>query len=139
MNMPTHDHSMLRLVLRANAAFSFTSGLILAIAHQPVANFIGLQQPQVVMGIGFALLLFAAGLFFSAQRKTPNPLGAKIAVVLDLSWVVASVLIVSIGLLTRSGNWAAIVVADIVLAFAVLQYIGLRRMRAGGDGMVGDQ
>ena len=56
-----------------------------------------------------------------------------IAVELDVVWVVGSaVLLVTKALpFTPVGVWAVAIVADIVAIFAIVQYLGLRRMSRG--------
>ena len=132
MNLHQNDSKLLRLSLKGNAIFSFTSGLIFTFAHVPIATFIGLGQPAIVLIIGLSLLAFALGLFISANRAKPNQFEAKLAVILDLAWVFASILIVALGLLSRGGSWGVIIIADIVLAFAALQFLGLRRVASAG-------
>ena len=119
---------LLRLSLKGNALFSFTSGLILFIAHKPIASFIGLDQSVLLIVTGLSLVVFAAGLLISSNRESPEPLEAKIAVGLDLAWILVSILIVSLGNFSKGGNWATIIVADIVLVFAALQFFGLLRL-----------
>jgi membrane protein DedA with SNARE-associated domain len=49
------------------------------------------------------------------------------AIVLDLGWVVGSVAIVELGILSRIGMGLVALVAAIVLIFAVLQFVGVRQ------------
>ena len=50
--------------------------------------------------------------------------------VADVIWVLASMVIVLDGLvpLTTAGFWGVLIIADVVAVFAVLKYIGLRRL-----------
>jgi hypothetical protein len=54
---------------------------------------------------------------------------ALLAVVLNAGWVAGSVAVMEVGSLTRVGNWAVAAVAAAVLVFAVLESVGLRRLR----------
>ena len=47
---------------------------------------------------------------------------------LNIAWVVASLAVIAAGWLSAAGNWAVGLVADVVLIFAILQAVGLRRM-----------
>ncbi len=51
-------------------------------------------------------------------------------VLLNVAWVVGSyiILFTNWASLTNAGWWAVAVVADIVTIFAVVQYVGLRRL-----------
>ena len=50
--------------------------------------------------------------------------------VLDVLWVLGSVALIFSNQipLTVAGKWAVALVADVVALFAVLQYVGVRRM-----------
>lgn len=139
MNHQTDSTRFLRISLRSNAAFSCLSGFVFSLAYIPIASFIGLQIPWIVLVTGLSLILFAIGLYLSSVRETPNLLEAKIAVALDLGWVLASAVIISLGLLSRSGNWMLVAIADIVLVMAVLQFVGLRRLRGMGQELAGEK
>ena len=52
---------------------------------------------------------------------------AWVAVGLDFAWLFESVVLISVQLLTASGNWAVVALADVVLPFALAQALGLRR------------
>ncbi|MBZ0305814.1 MAG: hypothetical protein K8I82_07075 [Anaerolineae bacterium] len=129
----------LRRTLFGNGIFSTLSGLLFILAANPVANFLGIQNTSIlglfngdglIFLIGIDLLTFAAGLFFSATRPTLNRHHAILAIELDVAWVAASVIVLLTGALplTTAGSWAVLIVADIVSVFAVLQFIGLRRL-----------
>jgi hypothetical protein len=51
----------------------------------------------------------------------------------DLAWVAATVPLVLSDALTRPGDWLALGIAEIVILFAVLLAVGLRRRGAPRD------
>ncbi|MEP4077835.1 hypothetical protein [Haloferula sp.] len=112
----------------ANAIFSCVSAVAFLVFHRAIASFIGLEQPLVLLVVGTSLLIFAGGLFRNATREKPNPREALIAVSLDFAWVLGSVFVLLLNVLSREGNWAVGMIADVVLVFAILQWVGLRRM-----------
>lgn len=121
----------LRLSLRANATFSVLSGLVFSVASGVIADFLGGVEAVLVLAVGLQLLLFAGALVWLASRPS-IPAGLVIAVVVaDLGWVLGTIVAVYADLFTRGGAIAALVVADLVLVFAILQAIGLRRARGG--------
>jgi hypothetical protein len=126
------DSLLLRRALLGNACFSTLSGIAFLVASKPLAEFIGLAQPAVLIPVGLSLLVFAAGLLQNARRDTVNRTEATIAVVLDFAWVVGTGVVVLAGVLNTAGNWTAAIIADVVLVFAVLQALGLRRQRQTG-------
>ena len=57
-----------------------------------------------------------------------NILEARIAITLDFLWVVGTGILIALGILSTPGNWGTAVAADVVLFFAIVQYVGLRRL-----------
>ncbi len=123
------ESAFLRRSLRANGAFSLVTGLAMVVACKPLSNLIGAGHPLILAGIGVSLLAFAAGLFRNSQRVSVDEREAMTAIILDFGWVVGSVVVISFGVLTSPGNWTVATVADLVLVFAILQAVGLRRVR----------
>lgn len=58
--------SLLRRTLQANSLFSGVSGLAFITASKPIALFLGLDAPLVLVVIGIGLLLYALALWFNA-------------------------------------------------------------------------
>lgn len=123
----------LRNSLFANAVFSTLSGLTFAVAAASVASFIGLEQSIVIRAVGVGLLGFAGCVAFVASRPEIDLTAAISIVVGDLAWVVATVPLVMLDILSANGMVAAIAIADVVLVFAGLQYYGVRRVRGGAS------
>lgn len=123
------DASLLRLALRGNATFSTLSGATFLLASGAIAAFLGDIPAAEVASVGGSLLCFAVALVWLSTRPA-IPAGFVTAVIAaDLAWVVGTVFVVFAGVFTRGGAIAAVLVANVVLAFAVLQWLGLRRTR----------
>jgi len=120
---------LLRRSLRGNGAFSTLSGLVFLLGAGPVADAIGLGDARILAVTGANLLGFAALLFYVASRETLHLPTAMAIVWLDLAWVGGTVPVVMLDVLNRTGALAAVAVADVVLVFALLQYLGVRRIR----------
>ncbi len=118
----------LRRSLRANAIFSALSGAVFTLAGSRLAAFLGVEPPLLVTGVGVNLLGFAAALFFLASRAHLSATLPMIVVGLDGVWVLGTVALVYGDVLTRGGTTAALGIANVVLVFAVLQAIGVRRL-----------
>lgn len=126
-----HDR-LLRTTLTVNAAFSGLAGLGTSALSGALADPLGIPQAVlVVVGLGlvpYAIMLrrFATGADLRASQ-------AWIAIGADLAWVVASVavLAVSPGGLTTLGHWVIGIVALGVADFALLQWMGVRRLDRG--------
>ncbi len=120
----------LRRALLADGITCGASGLALVALPGPIAAQIGLSSAGTVAGVGVSLLLCAVFLVRNARRETPRRDEAVLTVALNLAWVLGSLAVVAAGLLNREANWALVLVGDVVLAFAALEGIGLRRMAA---------
>lgn len=121
--------SFLQRVLQADAIFCGLSGLALTFAAGPIDNFLGLNAPAALVGVGVGLLGWAAFLYMKAIQETVQPWLVWLVIEANLLWVVASGVILFTNWLplTTGGWWAVAIVADIVGLFAILQFIGLRR------------
>ncbi|MCI0390070.1 MAG: hypothetical protein MOB07_15070 [Acidobacteria bacterium] len=121
------DSHLLRRALQANGVFSALSGLLLIAASGRIAALIGIEQSLWLTGL--MLLLFAAGLFRNAGRAEINQTEVRIAVALDVAWVIGTAGLIFAGVFSATGNWVVALVGDVVLLFAVLQFLGLRKLR----------
>lgn len=128
MNDP---QGLLRNSLRANCAFSTLSGLSFLFGAAAIAAAIGLGEARILLGLGVGLLGFAGYLAFVSSRPTLDLSVAMQIIAADLAWVVGTVPVVLLDVLNRSGVIAAIVIANVVLLLALLQYLGVRRIRGG--------
>lgn len=75
-------------------------------------------------------MIFAAQVFYIASQNPIKPIWVKYAITMDVLWVVGSFLLLITNALSLStiGNWVVLMIADIVLIFATLQFYGLRQM-----------
>ena len=128
MNDTAEKSKMLRLALRGNGVFSLLSGSVFVVASTRISEVIGLEYPVILVVVGLGLVSFAGALFFNSARPEINRLEAAAAVVGDVAWVLGSGVVIALGVLTTTGNWAVAVVAEVVLLFAILQYVGIRRV-----------
>ncbi len=128
--LPNTTHSnVLRRALQANGLFSAISGVVLAVLPTPVSSFLGLDMPGLINFLGAGLIGFAVALFWLAAEPRIRPGVALTIILLDLAWVVDSILllITDIVPLTAHGMWAIAIVSGIVAVFAALQSYGLHR------------
>lgn len=131
-----NDDRFLRLALRGNATFSTLTGLASIFFAGSLASWMGLPAPALLVALGVGLVGFASFLFWFASLPEVSPSLAWGVVGADLAWVVGTVPLVLADVLTRPGDWLAIGIAEIVMLFAVLQAIGIRRSGAPrGAGM----
>ena len=117
----------LRTVLRANSAFSLTSGAVLVFGALVLDDLLGVPAGWLAaLGVG----VVAFGLLVR-RLSEPDPVAraAALAVIAaDISWVLgtAVVLLGFPDLLSVVGKWVFGIVGVFVLDFALLQTLGLK-------------
>ena len=118
----------LKFVLKANAAFSITSGLAMLLFHDFISRWMGVSQPHILMFVGAGLLLFAITIIWTARQKKVSEKNVKIIIWQDWLWVAGSILVIALQLfgLNILGYIVIGVVAIAVADFAILQRRYLR-------------
>jgi len=120
----------LRYAIVGNAAFSTITGLFIIVAHDWLAHLLGVAGGASLVGLGIGLLVFAASLLINARRSEIRLAEAWAVVLMDLAWVAGSYLILPVAPFTVEGKWIIAMVGDLVLVFAVLQWIGIHRIQS---------
>jgi hypothetical protein len=129
MAMQTDHSRFLRRSLQLDGVASGLCGAVLLFAAQPISTLFGLSTSGVARVVGGLLLVYAAALLWNASRLIVSRGETLLAVVLNAAWVLGSLVVVVDGPLTLIGNAAVAAVAAAVLGFAVLEVLGLRRLR----------
>ena len=134
--MRTQNDLLLRKALFVNMIFSEVSAVLFLVAGSAIDRFMGTAEPMLYIGLGIGLLVFAGFIFWVRRQEIIKVWQAGAIVVMDLIWVLGSAaLLLSPNPLTTGGMWAVALVADIVLVFAIVQFLGIRRMRSGAEQM----
>ena len=132
MKPTTSEHQdLLKRALTGNAVFSLLSGLVIVFANRWLVNFLGLSA-SISLGlgaIGISLVVYAVLLWLSTRRSHIRISNAWLAVVMDVLWVLGSCALVMVVPFSAAGKWTVILVADLVLLFAILQWLGIRRVQ----------
>src|SRR6266436_3345503 len=123
-NSSKERQQLLRMALMGNALFSTVSGLTLVLAGEWVVRLLGLPEAVNLLTMGISLVAFAV-------KKPIKLLDAWIAVVLDLAWFIASYPLLFVVPFSTTGKWIVGIVAEVVLLFALMQWLGIRRIRKG--------
>ena len=130
MNPQFGEHAcFLRKALMGNALFSTLSGLTILFAPGWVLRILGLSKDVSLPILGLGLLVFAATLLINARRQQVKTSDAWIAVLMDVAWVLGSYVLIFIVPFSTEGKWVVGLVAELVLGFAVLQFVGIRRIQ----------
>lgn len=72
--------------------------------------------------------MYAVLLWLNARRPTIKVTDAWIAVIMAV-WVVGSYVLIVVIPFSVGGKWAIALVAELVMAFAILQWLGIRRIQ----------
>jgi hypothetical protein len=129
MNANTDRTSFLRRSLQLDGIASGLCGVLLLAAASPISALMGLADPSIARLLGAFLMIYAAALLYNAARATVSRREAVAAMVLNAGWVLGSALVILAGPLTPVGNLAVAAVAAAVVLFAVLEVVGLTRLR----------
>jgi hypothetical protein len=78
--------------------------------------------------LGAGLIVFAVTLVINARKQQVKKSDAWIAVCMDVAWVIGSYVLILVVPFSTEGKWVVGAVAEAVLVFAVLQFVGIRRI-----------
>jgi hypothetical protein len=128
---PQYDQRacFLRKALLGNAFFSTLSGLTILFAQGWVLQILGLSSSVNLLILGVGLIVFAVTLVINARKQQVKKSDAWIAVLMDLAWVVGSCVLIFLAPFSPKGKWVVGIVAELVLLFAMLQFVGIRRIQ----------
>jgi hypothetical protein len=129
MNVNTDRTRFLRRSLQLDGIASGLCGVLLVVAASLISALMGLADPSIARVVGALLMVYAAALLWNGERATVSRAEAVAAVVLNAGWVIGSAVVILAGPLTLIGNLAVAARAAAVLLFAVLEVVGLTRLR----------
>jgi hypothetical protein len=129
MNVNTDRTRFLRRSLQLDGIASGLCGVLLVVAASLISALMGLADPSIARVVGALLMVYAAALLWNGERATVSRAEAVAAVVLNAGWVIGSAVVILAGPLTLIGNLAVAALAAAVLLFAVLEVVGLTRLR----------
>lgn len=129
---------LLRRAFIANWLFSIGSGILFVLAAAPIATFMGVGQPLVITLLGFGIILFGAVVLRESRRSTLSASTGYTIFALDALWVVGSIvlLVTDAFSLTTGARWAILIISDIVLVLAILEFLGARQISASLQNLV---
>jgi hypothetical protein len=122
---------LLKTALAGNAVFSVVAGMSILLANRWLARFLGLPDQISLAILGVSLIVYAAILWLNARRPKIKISDAWIAVVMDAAWFVGGYVLIFVVPFSAGGKWAVALVAELVLAFAILQWLGIRKIQKG--------
>jgi hypothetical protein len=119
---------LLKKALTGNAVFSVVSGVAILFANRWLVKFLGLPDNVSLALLGISLVVYAMLLWLNARKAKIKIAGAWVAIVMDVVWVIGSYALIVVVPFSTGGKWVVALVAELVLAFAVLQWMGVRRI-----------
>jgi hypothetical protein len=130
MNQSVEERQgLLKKALTGNAVFSVVSGTVILLANRWLVKLLGLPETVSLAILGVSLIVYAAILLLSARKSKIKVTDAWVAVIMDVIWVVASYALIFVVPFSVGGKWVVALVAELVLGFAVLQWLGIRKIR----------
>jgi hypothetical protein len=127
MNSP----AFLRRVLALDSASCLAIGLLLAFGAGPLSLLFGLNG-KLLFGAGLLLLPLAAFIAWLASRPSPPIALVWLVIVGNGAWTAESFLLISTesDRITALGTAFVAAQATAVLGVALLEYVGVRRLKA---------
>ena len=125
----TSNHQFLKNVLRFNALFSSLCALTLLFFAVPIAEFMGEVASWILILLAIGLLSFVVMILLISEKNSINKKQAKLITILDLGWVLVSILILLLSpqWFTSEGIAIVLIVATIVACLAYFQVLGLKK------------
>jgi hypothetical protein len=124
--MPETNTLFLRRALVADGALSGACAPLFIFAAPLLENILGVSE-SLLRWAGISLVPFAIFVVALSRRDSLAPSGVWSVIAMNLAWVVASFALILTGTRSNLGSAFIAVQAIAVLAFAEIQYLGLRR------------
>lgn len=127
----SQNNNLIHKALQANGIFSGISGLMTLLGATMLVQFFGAGTALFFIVLGAGLIFHAVTLYMNTRTQNVNRYFAWYAIAGDIAWVLATALILLTNAfdLSSGGKWLLLIIGDIVLIFAIVQFIGLRRMK----------
>jgi hypothetical protein len=116
---------LLKRTLLVNGIATAMTGALALVASPWLPAILGPTPPSVLAIIGAGLVAFAGVLLVQSRRERIDRRVAWAIAVVDILWVIGSIMLVEIGVLTLLGNLVVAAVAAVVLVFAILEVRGI--------------
>ncbi|MET3646217.1 hypothetical protein [Phyllobacterium ifriqiyense] len=119
--------------MMTNAVLTGATGLGLAVFSELATQYLMPGAPSwLVLGLGIALLLFAADVGMIAQWKTRSRPLVGFVFIADLLWVICvpAILVLMPSAFTPLGVVATVAVTAVVAVFALIEWNGLKHLQS---------
>jgi hypothetical protein len=131
MAVQTLSSNLLRSILRVDALFEVALGAFSLFGVGVLSSLVGLDA-AILTFIGVILILAGVLIYIFTDLRPLTRNFAMFMIVANAATAVVIVLVLALNVLplTTTGQWVFFTVADVVAVFAVLEYVGIRRLRA---------
>ena len=119
---------LLRRTLLVNGIATAMTGLTTLLAAPWLPAVLGPASPLLLAVTGAGLVIFASVLLAQARRARIDRRVAWVIAALDIAWVLGSIAVMEVGVLTTIGNLVVGAIGAVVLVFAILELRGLSMM-----------
>lgn len=118
----------LSTTMQINAISSGATGIGLIVAAKPIAGLFGVTETWPFVAIGLFLVVFSIFVFAVSKGRPVNTANVRLVIILDVLWVIASVMAIIIlyPMISGIGSLAIGAVAGWVAGMAYLQRAGLK-------------
>ena len=121
---------LLRRTFLVNGIATAMTGALALVASPWLPAILGPTSPAVFASVGAGLVVFDGVLVVQARLERIDRRVAWAITVVDIAWVIGSIVLVEAGVLTLIGNLIVAAVAAVVLVFAILEVRGIAGLRA---------
>lgn len=116
--------------VEADGVFCVLAGLLFALDASGISQFMGVQSAGVIGALGVVTFVYGLGLLYDVFKGLVN--ARLLRVLVSLDFVGAAVTIVFLlaapTALNTEGRWVVLILADVMAAFGIWKYVGLRRL-----------
>jgi hypothetical protein len=126
----SNQTSMVQRALQTDGIVSSISGAVFTLGAGILSPIVGVES-EIVLIFGLLILMYGIGVYVLSNRTPVEVRLAATIIGLNAVFVALCVglLIADPFTLTTEGKWVLLILADVVVALGIWQYIGLRRMR----------
>ena len=116
--------------VEADGAFCVVAGLLFILDAEGISRFMGVPSTTVIGGLGLVTFLYGLGLFYVVLRGFVSRRLLQVLMSMDFVGAIATVifLVAVPTVLSTEGRWIVLILADVMAAFGIWKYVGLRRL-----------
>lgn len=127
---PQTTNKTAQWAVEVDGLFCIGSGAVFLFGSEAVSRFMGVQTPGIIAALGLGIVIYGMALLYDALKGLVNRRMLQVLIALDVVWIVASIVLLAAApdALNTEGRWLVLILADIVAAFGVWKYVGMRRL-----------